>query len=183
MVDFFDTHISPASTKRSKAAVWLIAQTSPEEIAARADPQEQTTKLAETLVQVLGQMGVKSDPTKLQERLSKVDVAGGDVDGIASAMSEFLEKDSGLPSTDAQTLMSESAPLLSQVLPTLGIRPKGAKVHDDNTSTTSSEARLPAIKEAEVIEDIRAFKASMPLSEGARPVKDLSEFEDLESKL
>ena len=58
-----------------------------------------------------------------------------------------------------------------------------SSVKDDTASTTSSERKLPPIKEAEVIEDVRAFKARMPLSEGARPVKDLSEFEELEPKL
>ena len=38
-------------------------------------------------------------------------------------------------------------------------------------------------QKAVVIEDVREFKARMPLSEGARPVKDLSEFEELEPKL
>jgi len=56
-------------------------------------------------------------------------------------------------------------------------------VKDDTASTTSSERKLPTLKEAEVIEDVRDFKARMPLSEGARPAKDLSEFEELESKL
>ena len=34
-----------------------------------------------------------------------------------------------------------------------------------------------------VIEDVKTFKASMPLSAGATPVKDLSEYEELGSKL
>lgn len=34
-----------------------------------------------------------------------------------------------------------------------------------------------------IITDVRSFKATLPLSEGARPVKDLVEFEELEPKL
>lgn len=183
LIDFFDVHVDPASTQRAKAVVHLMSQTSPEEVAAKADPQEQTAKLAEMLGQILGQMGVSADAPKLHSRLAKVNVAGGDVDGITSAVSEYLIKDAAMPSADAEKLTAQSAPVLSQVLPALGIRTNGAAVQDDNASTTSSEAKLPAIKEAEVIEDVRAFKASMPLSEGTRPVKDLSEFEDLEPKL
>lgn len=183
MVDFYNVHLNPASTQRAKAAIHLLAQTSPEEIAASSDSQEQTKKLAQTLGQLLSQMGVEADTTKLEERLSKADVAGGDTESITAAMSEYLTKDSGTSSADASQLVTSAESVLGQILPTLGIRPKGMVVQDDNASTTSSEARLPAIKEAEVIVDVRAFKASMPLSEGARPVKDLSEFEDFEPKL
>lgn len=101
MLDFYNTHLSPASATRAKAAIHLIAQTSPDEVAADKDSPTQ---------QVL--------------------------DG-----------------------------------------------KDESASVTSSEALLPQGNEAVVIEDIRAFKASIPLSEGARPVKDLSEFEELEPKL
>jgi len=101
MVDYYELHMSPTSPHRAKAAVWLVAQTTPE---------DSTAKLA---------------------------------DAVAN----------------------------------------GVKDKDDTTSTASSERKLPTIKEAEVIEDVRDFKARMPLSEGARPAKDLSEFEDLEPKL
>ncbi len=34
-----------------------------------------------------------------------------------------------------------------------------------------------------VIDNVREFKSSLPISAGARPVKDLSEYEELDSKL
>jgi insulysin len=41
----------------------------------------------------------------------------------------------------------------------------------------------PSDSKTVVIEDVKAFKASMPLTAGVRPIKDLSEFEELEAKL
>ena len=60
-------------------------------------------------------------------------------------------------------------------------------VKDEAASATSSELRVEEQKKevgtAIRIEDVRSFKASMPLSEAMRPVKDLAEFEDLGAKL
>ena len=60
-------------------------------------------------------------------------------------------------------------------------------VKDETASATSSELRVEEQKKevgtAIRIEDVRSFKASMPLSEAMRPVKDLAEFEDLGAKL
>lgn len=60
-------------------------------------------------------------------------------------------------------------------------------VQDETASATNSELRVEEQKKevgtAIRIEDVRSFKASMPLSEAKRPVKDLAEFEDLGAKL
>lgn len=64
---------------------------------------------------------------------------------------------------------------------------KTQAVKDETASATSSELRVEEQKKevgtAIRIEDVRSFKASMPLSEAMRPVKDLAEFEDLGAKL
>jgi len=41
----------------------------------------------------------------------------------------------------------------------------------------------PEIKEPVLITDVRAFKASLTATSGARPVKDMSEYEDVDCKL
>ncbi|CAD0094297.1 unnamed protein product [Aureobasidium mustum] len=60
-------------------------------------------------------------------------------------------------------------------------------VREDTASTTNSERRveeqMQQVGTATRIEDVRSFKARMPLSEAMRPVKDLAEFEDLGAKL
>lgn len=63
--------------------------------------------------------------------------------------------------------------------------PQGVK--DETASAISSERRvdeqMQQVGIATKIEDVRSFKARMPLSEAMRPVKDLAEFEDLGAKL
>lgn len=56
-----------------------------------------------------------------------------------------------------------------------------AKVEESKDA--DGDASVGTVSEAVVIDNVRAFKAMLPLSEGARPVKDLVEFEDLEPKL
>lgn len=183
MVDYYEVHMSAASPHRAKAAVWLVAQTTPEELAANTDPSEQVAKLADAIGQMLTQIGVQYDSNKLQARLTDANAARGDVANIKAGLSAYLKEDAGVPEEDADKLMADSDPVLKQILPAVGIVPSGTKDKDDAASTTSSERKLPTVKEAEVIEDVRDFKARMPLSEGARPARDLSEFEDLEPKL
>lgn len=107
MVDFFNTHIDPASKTRAKIATHLLAQAKSSDADSIKSPSDQTAK------------------------------------------------------------------------------PQG--VRDETSSATSSERRVEEQKKevgtAIKIEDVRSFKASMPLSEAMRPVKDLAEFEDLGSKL
>jgi insulysin len=107
MIDFFNTHIDPASKTRAKISTHLLAQ-------AKSDDAEST----------------KSSTKKTEE-------------------------------------------------------PEAVK--DETASATSSELRVEEQKKevgtAIRIEDVRSFKASMPLSEAMRPVKDLAEFEDKGAKL
>ncbi|KAH0368926.1 putative metalloprotease, partial [Aureobasidium melanogenum] len=60
-------------------------------------------------------------------------------------------------------------------------------VKNETASATSSERRvdeqMQQVGTAIRIEDVRSFKARMPLSEAMRPVKDLAEFEDSGAKL
>ncbi|CAD0082820.1 unnamed protein product [Aureobasidium vineae] len=76
-------------------------------------------------------------------------------------------------SADAETIKSSSG--------------QTGEVKDETASVTSSERRVEKQMEevgtAIRIEDVRSFKASMPLSEAMRPIKDLAEFEDLGAKL
>lgn len=63
----------------------------------------------------------------------------------------------------------------------------GEGVKDETASATSSERRvdeqMQQVGTPIRIEDVRSFKARMPLSEAMRPVKDLVEFEDSGAKL
>lgn len=59
---------------------------------------------------------------------------------------------------------------------------KGGRVETNGTISDAS-CGLANKKKAFVIEDVRSFKASLPLTAGASPFKDINEYEDLASKL
>lgn len=53
----------------------------------------------------------------------------------------------------------------------------------DESVTSSENKVLDSSVEAVEITDVRDFKAGVPLSEGLKAVKDITEFEELEAKL
>lgn len=61
------------------------------------------------------------------------------------------------------------------------------KLHDQNAGLNGvvKDAPIPSSNGSTpvIIDDIRDYKAGLTVSAGARPVKDLSEYEELESKL
>jgi insulysin len=61
------------------------------------------------------------------------------------------------------------------------------KLHDQDAGPNGvvKDAPLPSSNGSTpiIIDDVRDYKASLAVSAGARPVKDLSEYEDLGSKL
>ncbi|KAK3109411.1 metalloprotease, partial [Teratosphaeriaceae sp. CCFEE 6253] len=183
MLDFFTTHFAPDSPHRSKTAIHLVAQASPESIATKTDPAEQRTKLAETLARVISQLGMQADVAALASRLEKVDVAGGDADGIVAAVGAYLKEDEGNSTQQVQSATEQAPVLLKQILPQLGIRAQGEAIADTPPAVGGEGDGEGKKKTTVVIEDVKAWKASLPLSAGPVAARQLSEFEELESKL
>lgn len=177
MLDFFRFYFLPNSPSRAKVSVHLVAQASADDIAAKVDPAEQKQKLAGTLAQVLSQLGVEIDVGTLANKLDKVDVTGGDTKGILAAVGGYLKENASMAAEQVEQVMEQGEAVLAQILPSLGIRsgppPKTNGVDGDATPENK----------AVVIEDVKAFKDTMPLSAAPRPIKELSEFEELEPKL
>ncbi|KAK3074824.1 metalloprotease [Teratosphaeriaceae sp. CCFEE 6253] len=183
MLDFFTTHFAPDSPHHSKTAIHLVAQASPESIATKTGPAEQRTKLAETLAGVLGQLGMQADVATLASRLEKVDVAGGDADGIVAAVGAYLKEDGGNSTQQVQSATEQAPVLLKQILPQLGIRAKGEAIAETSPAVGGEGDGQGKKKTTVVIEDVKAWKASLPLSAGPAAARQLSEFEEVESKL
>lgn len=70
------------------------------------------------------------------------------------------------------------------ILPSLSERERqgetGKGVGKEEESEKVNEGKAKEKKEAIIIEDVHSFKAGMTLSKAARPVKDLSTFEQIE---
>ncbi|KAF2220544.1 Metalloenzyme, LuxS/M16 peptidase-like protein [Elsinoe ampelina] len=179
LTQFFDTFISPASDKRARAAVHLLAQTSSEELAEKTDPAEKTAKVNDALDQLLNQLSISSDRSQLQKRITDLPSSDLNTKSITTALSSHLTEDAKTPSADVEGVIAQITPALEQALPQLCVANTTAKEGEAD----SSDVKLPKTKEATVIEDVRLFKASLAVTEGAMPVRDIKELEDREAKL
>lgn len=161
-----------------------MAQSSAADLASKTSVSEKREKLVETLSQMLEQLGLQDTNTAdLIKRLEKVDLAAGDAKDIMVAVGGYLKESAGMAAEQVEALVEQGQTVLASVLPSLGIVPNASS--EDTTQTNGDvEANGETTeKKTVVIEDVKAFKASMPLSAGVRPVKDLSEFEELGAKL
>lgn len=182
MLEFFRTHYHPNSPTRAKASVHLIAQANAADIAAKTSSSEKREKLVDTITQMLEQLGLEdTNVADLKQRMEKVDIASGDTKAIMNAAGGYLKETAGMAAEQVDQVLEQGQAVLASVLPSLGIvSQKDAETDGQNGEVvTNGEASSKTV----VIEDVKAFKASMPLSAGARPIKDLSEFEELGAKL
>ncbi|KAI9822691.1 MAG: Insulinase (Peptidase M16) [Pycnora praestabilis] len=181
LIEFFQHYIHPSSADRSKLSVHMLAQASPKAIADTITPAEQTEKVIGLLGKYLNSQGVEVEPGKLNQRFAGVDISGGDQEGIVGAIKAYLLEDLKLDDARMKTLVEQGQSLLETVLPSLGIqviKPEEQEAEDQTPAEEASESRA-----SDIIEHVRDFKARLPVSAGARPVRDLSEFEETGSKL
>lgn len=85
-----------------------------------------------------------------------------------------------------KTIAEQGEALLKQLLPQLGIRSapaEGEQAPLTNGHAAEANGEKEKKKKPVIIDDVRAWKASLPASKGPRMVKELSEFEDLGAKL
>ena len=185
MLEFYRTYCLPTSSTRAKAAVHLIAQSSAADLAAKTSSSEKREKLVDTIVQMLEQLGLEdANVADLNKRLEKVDVAAGDLQGIVGAVGSYLNESAGMAAEQVEQVMEQGQAAFAAVLPSLGIVSKDEAMVNEGTQTNGEVVANGEVRDKTVvIEDVKAFKASIPLSAGVRPVKDLSEFEELEAKL
>nr|POE87489.1 a-factor-processing enzyme [Quercus suber] len=180
-LDFYRTKVLPSSPVRAKLAVHLIAKASAGDIAAKIEPSEQKEKLVGLITQLLSQLGVTVDEATLTRKFSSIDITTGETEGIIGAVRSYLEESAGAAKDQIEQIVTQGQAVLAQALPQLGIQT--AKKEDVGGEDLAAKAKAAGVSEPVLIEDRRAFKAMMPLSKGAVPVRDLSEFEELESKL
>lgn len=174
MIDFFNHYIHPTSPSRAKLSVHMVAQLSPKEVAGNVSAAEQKEKLLNLLRKYLMSVGVNAEGEKLTKRFESVNVAGGEQKAIVAAISSYLEEDAQVPQEHSKAVVEQGQQLLGTVLPSLGIE---VKVEEADVPSA------PKVKETTFIEDAFDYKSRLTVSEGPRPVRDLSEFEDAEAKL
>lgn len=180
LIDFFNHYIHPTSPSRAKLSIHMIAQSSPKAVAGSMSAAEQKEKVMSTLGKYLTAMGIDADQEKLTKRFDGVDVPGGDQAGIIDAVSRYLNEDVEMAEEEANEVLVQGQQLLGTILPSLGIEVKQAV---DGVDGVEELPEAPPVKKATLIENVREFKAGRQLTAGRKPVTDLSEFLDTESKL
>ena len=132
------------------------------------------------------------DETALSQSLSKLDLnANTDSKSILTAVTSYLRDSAGVAEEQIKALAEQGEGLLQQILPSLNLTSSSAPAKEVETNgnvQTNGDEKVNGNDEKDkkkpvLIEDVRAWKASLPASQGPRMVKDLSEFEDFEAKL
>lgn len=189
ILEFYATHFRPGSATRTTFSIHLIAQTSAEDIAAKITPEQQNEKLVEKVASLLAKLGIQGeaeDMEKLSGELKKVDITSGDLPTILSAIGTVLDA-GGLPKDTVKQVLSQMEIALPPLLPAVGIKVAAPPAEETPATTTAAatDGATNGVPKSKLvkIENAKAFKASLPLGLPQRPVKDLSEFEELEPKL
>lgn len=160
MIAFFKHYIDPASPKRAKLSVWMTAQAT----------SDVSTKQITELVKALDLDSTESEAqaaTDLQARLS---AAGADEEKEMAGLKDYLLHELSVPEDKIDNAVKTWHKLHSKTNGVTG-------AHDEENPPGLNGMAIS------FIEDPRDFKARLVVSAGARPVKDLVEYEELEPKL
>ena len=149
--------------------MWLVAQTS---------AAEKKNALVRAVSQFLEQNGVKVDGAALDKQFALLDLADGDTPGLVQAARSYLVDTAGVTSEKVDVILQQEQAAIDAVSSSMQA---GSSSPQPNGGSTGDEA-TPKSKTV-LIKDVKAFKASMPLSAGAWAVTDLSAFEELGAKL
>jgi insulysin len=178
--EFYRAYIHPSSATRAKASIHLIAQ---------GKSPAAASSISQALAQLPG--GTTVDETALSQSLSKLDLnADTDSKSVLAAVTSYLRDSVGVAEEQIKALAEQGEGILQQILPSLNLTSSTApaKEAETNGHFANGDKKVNGNDEKEekkpiLIEDVRAWKASLPASQGPRMVKDLSEFEDFEPKL
>jgi insulysin len=187
LIDFFGRYIHPSSQVRSKLSTRLAAQSSSPTVPNGRVIPEQKANFILGLNQYFNSIGLDSRHELLQERFEDIVVVDGDREAIVRAVRNHMVGDLGLDDEKTNAIVTEGTRLLGTMLMSLGIQVSPSKekhLPDGEKSTTHADVGEEYVaKKPVIIDNVHEFKAQLKVSSGARPVKDLCEFEEIEAKL
>jgi insulysin len=163
MISFYEQYVAPRSKKRAKLSVYLVAQ---------AQSDVSTTQIS-ALVKTLD---LPSDlaaqaATDLQARLSAAD---HEQDKEIAGLREYLLHDLKV----AEDKIEAAEKAWSQVSRSSNAA-NGALINGTRIRTELTDGGLRPT----FIKDVRTFKSGLQATAGALPVRNISEYEELEPKL
>lgn len=163
LIKFFDHYISPSSKSRAKLAIHLVAQGAPSTVIESAPTDAKPELMLEALTKLFKAHSIDTDMKKLGAQLEQLTISADNPAPLANAVLSYLIKDANVPEATAKTVVQ-------------------GLTNADSVGGADVQAK-DALDAPTIIEDVHAFKASLGVSRGPQPVKDLSEFEELEAKL
>nr|OQO25547.1 hypothetical protein B0A51_06866 [Rachicladosporium sp. CCFEE 5018] len=186
---FFREYFLPTSPSRAKATVYLVAQASSPAAAittSTSSLEEKRDKLTSTLSQLLTQLGVSVDEKALAKQFESLKLDDGNaVPEIVKSVTTYLRDGAKMAEEQISAITTQGQAALGQILPSLGINTTAETNGDAKGQevVANGEGKEEGKSKTVIIEDVRAWKASLPVSQGATAVRELSEFEELGSKL
>lgn len=168
MTDFYAHYISPSSSKRSKLSVHLQAQSKPKE----PTLDEKKASAISALQVILSEHKIESKLDELQTRINDTSSA----EAIPEAVSTYLG--------DVLTLEKEVADkVLDETKAALGVADSGLSAEPEVLDETADVESVTDASHPVLIRDMHAWRASMQVSAGVRPVRNLDEFVEVVEKL
>jgi insulysin len=176
LISFYDEFIAPSSATRAKVAVHLVAQGTPAAVLENATPETKAKLIMAALTQFLDAQGIPANPEQLARRFVDVNLADANPAPLVGAVMTYLTEDAKVPAAQATSVVQQGMLLM-----------QAAQAKGEEQTLLTSEKPAPVVShpgtKPTLIEDVRAFKASLQLSLGPQPAKDLIEYEDTEAKL
>jgi insulysin len=168
MTDFYAHFISPSSSKRSKLSVHLQAQSKPKE--PTLDEKKQSAIAALQVILTEHKIEYKADD--LQSLVNNASTADALPDTFTTYFHDVLKITPEVAGT-----------VLDETKAALGVADSGLPAEPEVLSGNADAKNVSNASHPVIIKDIYAFKASMQVSAGVRPVKALEEFVEVSEKL
>ncbi len=182
VVDFFERYIRPSSSTRAKLSVHMQAQAtagteSPPELS-----EDQKPAMLTMIEQFLSSYEIAVDGDLLRERFDSVDLAKSSPESMISTLEQYLVEDLKVDQAKTSSVIDTGRSLMSTAMIKSGVQPVRTGLESEESKQSDTTADSTG-NEAVMIDDVREFKAGLAVTAGARPVKPLSEFEELNAKL
>ncbi|CAN9095880.1 unnamed protein product [Alternaria alternata] len=168
MVDFYNHYISTSSSQRSKLSVHLQAQAKAKE----PSLDERKTAAAAALKIILAEHKITANDEAFQTRIKDVSSKDAIPDAVATHLTDDLKVEKEVANK-----------VLDGAKAALGVADSGLPAAPQALDASADVKSIVDASHPVLIEDVHAWKASMQVSSGVRPVRNLEEFVEVAEKL
>lgn len=168
MVEFYNHYISTSSPQRSKLSVHLQAQAKAKE----PSIDEKKTAAAAALKIILAEHKITPNEEAFQKRIAD-----------ASSNEEISKAVAGHLTEDLEVEKDVSTKVLDEAKAALGVADSGLPAAPKPLDAAADVKSVVDASHPVLIENVHAWKASMQVSTGVRPVRNLEEFVEVAEKL